>query len=67
VTLPLSPPLAVGAKLTVNVTLWPEVRVSGMLRPVKLNPVPEAEALEMVTLEFPVFFTVPYNDFLLPT
>lgn len=66
-TFPLTVLAAVGAKLTANVTLCPAGTVSGVFRPLTLNPVPETEEPEIVTLAFPVFCTVPYKDFVLPT
>jgi hypothetical protein len=49
VTLPLSVPLAGGAKLAFNVTLCPADRLMGKPTPVMLNPVPEAATCETWT------------------
>jgi hypothetical protein len=43
-TLPVTAPLAVGLKVTVNDVLCPAERVRGSARPLKLNPVPVAAA-----------------------
>ena len=43
VTFPLALPADAGANLTVNVVLWPAVKVSGVVTPLKVNPVPLAE------------------------
>ena len=40
VTVPLALPADVGVKVTLKVALCPEVRVTGVVIPVKLNPVP---------------------------
>ena len=40
VTLPLALAADVGANLTLKVVLWPAVRVSGVVIPLRLNPVP---------------------------
>jgi hypothetical protein len=55
---PFAAPPTVGEKVTVNVALCPAVRVVGRLGPVKLNPVPVAEAVEIVTVTVPVFVTM---------
>src|SRR3981189_988271 len=41
---------AVGANRTVNDVLWPAVRVNGNVSPLMLNPLPVAEAADMVRL-----------------
>lgn len=58
VNVPLAAPAAVGAKMALKVALCPALMVAGRLGPVKLNPVPVADALDTVTLEPPVFVTV---------
>ena len=40
VTLPLALPADDGANETVNVALWPAVKVTGAVIPLKLNPLP---------------------------
>jgi hypothetical protein len=42
--LPDALPAAAGAKVAVNVTLFPGFRVTGRATPVRLNPVPDALA-----------------------
>ena len=66
-TLPLAAPLVVGAKSTVNDVLWPAVNVKGRASPLKLNPVPLAEAAEMVRLNPPELVSVSDRLELLPT
>jgi hypothetical protein len=58
VTLPLALPAVCGAKVTLNEVLCPGVRVTGVVIPEMLKPVPEAFTCEMVTLSPPVFCTV---------
>jgi hypothetical protein len=67
VTLPLAVAADCGANLTVKVALWPAVSVAGEVIPLRLNPVPLSTTREIVTLEPPVFMTVPERDWLLPT
>jgi hypothetical protein len=66
VSVPLITPALAGANLTLKVAVCPLVTVAGKVGPVKLNPLPEAEALEIVTLEPPVFETVTAFDWLFP-
>jgi len=40
VTLPLTPLADAGVNVAVKVALWPGVRVTGVVTPLKLNPVP---------------------------
>ena len=67
VTLPLAAPLTVGENSTVNDVLCPAFSVTGNVRPLMLNPVPLAEAAEMVTLEPPLLVRVSDKLELLPT
>lgn len=53
VTDPLSLPAALGLKITSNIMFWPAFRVTGVLAPVKLKPLPVSVICETVTLEFP--------------
>ena len=64
--LPLAAPLAVGANRTVNDVLCPAFKVSGSVRPFRLNPVPLALAAEMVRLVPPELVSVPESDFEVP-
>ena len=57
VNVPLATPAALGAKMALNVVDWPALRVTGKLGPVKLNPVPEAAAVDTVTVAPPVLVT----------
>ena len=40
VTLPVTLPAEAGVNVTVKVALWPAVRVTGAVIPLKVNPVP---------------------------
>jgi hypothetical protein len=66
-TLPLAAPADVGANFTANEVLWPAVNVTGKVSPLKLNPVPLAEAAEMVRLDPPVLVSVTDRLVLLPS
>jgi hypothetical protein len=68
VMVPLAEPAAVGANETLKVALWPAVKVTGAVIPVRLNPAPLVIATwEMVKLAPPVFVTVSDRVCLLPT
>ncbi len=58
VTLPLTAPAACGANVTVKLVLCPPDKVSGVVIPLRLSPVPLIEACEIVTLLTPVFVRV---------
>lgn len=58
VSVPLAAPAAVGVNTALNVALWPALMVIGGVWPVKLNPVPDATAFEIVTLSPPVLVTI---------
>ena len=66
-TLPLALPVAEGANCALKVVFWPAARVSGTDKPVRLKPVPEALAAEMVTLAVPELLNVKVCVPLLPT
>ena len=66
-TLPLAAPLAVGVKTTLKEVLCPAVRVNGKDSPLRLNPLPDAAAAEIVKLDPPVFVSVSDKLMLLPT
>src|ERR1700693_5894945 len=55
VTLPVTLPVDVGAKLTVSATDCPAVSVSVDATPLALKPAPDIVTCEIVTIEFPVF------------
>lgn len=57
-TLPVTAPVAVGAKRALNVLLCPAVKVNGVVNPVVLNPAPLTVEEEIVTDELPVFVIV---------
>jgi hypothetical protein len=65
-TLPLAAPLVVGEKSTEKDVLWPAAKVKPAASPLKLNPVPLAEAAEIVTLAPPELVRVPVSDFEVP-
>ena len=67
VTLPLAAPAVVGANFTENDVLWPAVKVTGRVRPLRLNPVPVALAAEMVRVDPPVLVRVSDRVVLLPS
>ena len=57
-TVPLAEPALVGAKITVNVTLWFAESVAGKLKPLTEKAVPVTLAWEMVTAVPPVFLSL---------
>jgi hypothetical protein len=65
--LPEMLPAAVGVNVAVNDVFAPAVNVSGKLSPLRLYPVPDAAACEMVTLALPEFDSVIVCELLLPT
>jgi hypothetical protein len=65
-TLPVVLPAVVGENFAVNDVLCPAVSVCGV-RPVMLNPVPDALPCEIARLPVPVFFRVTLTDPLAPT
>ena len=67
VRLPLLLPAAVGVNTALKVALCPAPTVAGRFGPVKLKPLPVADALEMVTVEPPLLVTDTVTDLLLPT
>lgn len=66
-TLPLSAPDAAGANVTVPVTLCPAASVRVLLTPLRENPVPDALACVIVTLELPEFVSKSDCFWLPPT
>lgn len=65
--LPESLPVAVGAKTAEKVVLWPALRVSGVVMPLTLKPVPVALTCVTVALLLPVLVNVMVWFALLPT
>jgi hypothetical protein len=64
--LPVALPAVVGANFAVNDVLCPAFSVDGV-RPVMLNPVPDALPCEIATLAVPEFVRVTLTDPLAPT
>ena len=58
VTLPLALPADFGAKVTLNEVLWPGIKVTGVVMPEMLKPVPATVTCEIVAFSPPVFCTV---------
>jgi hypothetical protein len=67
VNVPLAAPAVVGAKMALKAVDCPALRISGKVGPVKLNRLPDAAALDIVTATPPVFVTVTDTVLLLPT
>jgi hypothetical protein len=67
VSVPLAAPALVGAKVTVNVTLWFEVSVVGNVNPLTEKPAPVTLAWDRVAGDPPVFVNVSDLLLLLPT
>ena len=57
-TLPVTLPVAAGAKVTFKVVVWPGVRVVPVGTPLALKPAPETLMFEIATLELPEFWRV---------
>jgi hypothetical protein len=67
VTLPVKLVAVLGANLTLKVVLAPAARLTGVVIPLSVNPVPLIVAAEIVTDEPPVFVIFSDSDWLLPT
>ena len=67
VTLPVTLPVAAGAKVTFSVTISPGVMICPLETPVALKPAPEIVTLETVILELPEFVKFTLSVLLLPT
>ncbi len=65
--LPVADPADFGANVTVKVVLWLADKVSGKVGPLRLNPVPDMEAWEILTLLGPGLVTVIFCVLLAPT
>jgi hypothetical protein len=65
--LPVAAPAAVGVKTAENEALLPALIFIGMLAPLTLNPVPEADAPVTVNVAVPAFVRVTVCVPLLPT
>jgi hypothetical protein len=66
-SVPLGEPALIGAKVTVNVTLWVEESVIGRVNPLTVKTAPLTLAWEMVTADAPVFVNVSDLLLVLPT
>jgi hypothetical protein len=66
-TLPVAAPADVGAKVAVNDALLPALMLIGIVAPLTLNPVPEADACVTVRVALPLFVSVIVWVALLPT
>jgi hypothetical protein len=58
VILPLDAPAALGVNFTVNVVLWPGLRVRGRVSPLEVNPAPVIVAFAIVRLDPPELLKV---------
>src|ERR1700704_2127274 len=67
VRLPVLLPAATGVNTALKVAVCPAPTVTGRFGPLKLKPLPVADALEIVTVEPPLLVTVTATDLLLPT
>jgi hypothetical protein len=65
--LPVVLPAVVGANLAVNDVVCPAFKVTGVARPVMLNPVPDALPAEIARLPVPEFVSVTLTEPLAPT
>ena len=65
--LPDAAPAAVGLNVAVNVEFEPAFNVSGVVKPLSINPVPETDPFETVTATVPLFVRVIVCALLLPT
>lgn len=60
ITLPVTLPADVGAKVTVSTTECPAASMSADVTPPALKPAPDTVTCEIVTLESPVFVSVTF-------
>lgn len=67
VTAPVGLPVDVGVNVALNGAFWPAPITCPADNPLMLKPVPEALAVEIVTLAVPVLLSVIGTDMLLPT
>lgn len=67
VSVPLDAPATVGVNTALNDVVCPALIVAGRLGPVKLNPLPLADALDTVTAVPPVFVTTTATVLLVPS
>lgn len=62
VTVPVTSPAAVGLNTTLKLVLAPDAKVTGVVIPLKLNPVPLTPTCEIVTVVPPVLVIFSVND-----
>jgi hypothetical protein len=62
VIVPVAAPVVVGAKLTLNETVWPAVICFGSVKPEMPKPLPATVAILIVTFVLPVFVKVTVCD-----
>jgi len=67
VKVPLYACTAVGSNETVTVAVWLGVKMVPFDTPEALNPVPDADTVEIVTFEFPLFVSVTLSGSVLLT
>ena len=65
-TVPVTLPAAPGVKATLNVALLPAAMVSGTVMPVRLKPLPDAVAWEIVTPALPALDSLIVCELLVP-
>ena len=65
-TVPVTLPPAVGAKTTLNVALLPAAMVSGTVMLIRLKPLPDTLAWEIVTLALPALDSLMVCELLVP-
>src|SRR6266851_5039016 len=65
-TLPDTLPMPAGVKATLNVALLPAAMVSGTVMPVRLKPLPDTVAWEIVTLALPALDSLMVCELLVP-
>ena len=66
-TVPLTLPIAAGAKVAFKIAVCPGVKISPVDMPLVLKPGPEILTLETIMLELPVLLNVTARVLLLPT
>lgn len=64
---PVAVPASVGSKLTSSVADCPGFKTVPLAMPLIENPTPPTVTPEIVTFEFPAFFSVTGEEYLVPT
>ena len=62
VTVPLALPATEGVNITLKLVLAPAAKVTGVVMPLSVNPLPLTVAEEIVTLDPPVFVIFSASD-----